>query len=248
MLRRRRDLTRFEQKLTSQNGEDGVIAEILRRIGVGPAGGWFVEFGAGTGEEGNCVQLADVAGWSGLFIECDPVYAARLAAKYAESARVRVIEAAVRADNVEVLFASAGVPPEPDVLSIDIDGNDWWIWREIRTYRPRLVVVEYNANLDVSAAVTLTKPYRPDGAWDETAWFGASLGAYELLAGAKGYRLVHTDTRGVNAFFVRDDLLEHFRDIVPPRRRANYDGRGLGMPGDVAGMEWVDVRTVDVSA
>lgn len=224
-----------------------MIAEILRRIGVGPAGGWFVEFGAGPGVEGNCVHLADVAGWGGLFMECDAHDAAQLAAKYADSARVRVIQAAVRPDNVETLFASAGVPVEPDVLSIDIDGNDWWVWREIRAYRPRVVVVEYNANLDTSPTVTLTKPYLEDSTWDETAWFGASLGAYEMLARAKGYSLVHTETHGVNAFFVRDDLLGPFRDIDPPRRAANYDGRGARLPGDVATMPWVDVTGVDLA-
>lgn len=234
------DLTRFERQVFSQNGEDGVVAEVLRRVGA-PAR-WFVEFGAGWGYEGICVALADVLGWSGCFLECDDVAYGELERKYGPEPRVRTVRAIVDARNVEELFAAAEVPEEPDVLSIDIDGNDWWIWRAITAYRPRLVVIEYNGNLDTRSQ--LVKPYDPGASWDFTCWFGASLGAYERLAEAKGYTLVHTDLRGVNAFFLRDDLLPAFGPVAAPRRVANYDLSGARMPGDPATMRWVDL-TVD---
>ena len=131
------------------------------------------------------------------------------------------------------------MPAEPDVVSIDVDGNDWWIWRALVAYRPRLLVIEYNGNLDPTSL--LVKPYEPTAEWDLTSWFGASLGAYEWLAATKGYTLVHTDLRGVNAFFLRDDLLPAFGPAAPPRRVANYDLLGVHMSADPGNRPWVDL-------
>ena len=144
------------------------------------------------------------------------------------------------------------MPAEPDVVSIDVDGNDWWIWRALVAYRPRLLVIEYNGNLD--PASLLVKPYEPTAEWDLTSWFGASLGAYEWLAATKGYTLVHTDLRGVNAFFLRDDLLPAFGPVAPPRRVANYDLLGAHMAAHPGDRPWVDLAvdppglTADVRA
>jgi len=141
------DLTASELRVTSQNGEDGVIAELLRRIGTSPDP-YFVEFGVEDGSEGNCVFLADALGWSGLFLELDPDQYARLAAKYRWSTGVSTVAAKVAPATVESLFSQSDVPLEPDVLSIDVDGADYWSWRAITNYRPRLVIIEYNAELE----------------------------------------------------------------------------------------------------
>ena len=123
-----------------------MLAEILRRIGADSR--FFVEFGVESGREGNCVYLADVAGWDGLFMEAgDRMYRA-LERKYAAQDRVRTICAMVSAENIEQLLAQAGAPQQPDLLSIDVDGQDYWIWEAIDSYRPRIVVVEYNSSLD----------------------------------------------------------------------------------------------------
>lgn len=221
------DLTRFELGVYSQNGEDGVIAEILRRIG--PGRREFVEFGAERGTEGNCVALADVFGWSGVLIEADEASARSLAWKYRDNDNVKTVRARVTAENIDQVFADASVSAEPDVLSIDVDGNDIWVWRRLTCARPRLVVIEYNAHLDHARPVAV--PYDPDWVWDGTDWFGASLGALELVASEHGYRLVHTELAGVNAFFVRGDLAGHFDDVKRvPRRSQNYDGHGFGHP------------------
>ena len=231
------DLTAYELGVYSQNGEDGVLAELLARIGSGRRE--FVEFGVETGVEGNCVALADLLGWSGLFIEGDPEMARALASKYRGNARVRTLQARVTAENVDELFAANGVSAEPDVLSIDVDGNDLWVWRALTHCRSRIVVIEYNAHLDHAGAVA--QPYDPDWAWQGTDWFGASLGALELVGRDKGYALVHTELAGVNAFFVRDDLLQRVGEITPPRRPPNYDGRGGGHPPHPGGGRYVEV-------
>src|SRR5262249_44437283 len=136
-------------------------------------------------------------------------------------------------------FAAAGVPSEPDVLSIDVDGLDCWIWAALEGYRPRLVVIEYNSALDPEARLTV--PLDESFAWDGTDYFGASLGALRHVGRTQGYRLVHTDVAGVNAFFVRDDLAQPFvpegRVIV---RGPNYFNTGRGHPPDPLGRPYVD--------
>jgi hypothetical protein len=230
------DLTRHELRVFSQNGEDGVIEAILRRVGHDAPS--FVEFGAGTGTEGNCVFLADVLGWPGLFMESDPAAFAALAGKYAARPEVRTVQASVRPGNVAALIRSAGLPDELTVLSIDVDGIDYWIWRAL-DLRPRLLVIEYNAHLPHDAA--LVQPLEPEVAWDGTDYFGASLGALRRLAASKGYRLVHTDLAGVNAFFVPEDLAGPFLpESRVPVRAPNFFLSGGGHPPHEGSRRYVD--------
>jgi hypothetical protein len=232
------DLTRYEWGVFSQNGEDGVLAEIFRRIG--PGRREFVEFGVENGIEGNCVALADVFGWSGLFMEGDETNALSLGWKYRDSPAVRTAHAHVTAENVDELFAANAVSVEPDVVSIDVDGNDLWIWHALTHCRPRVVVIEYNANLDHNRP--LVQPYDPDWRWPGTDWFGASLGALDTVAARKGYRLVHTELAGVNAFYVREDLLGPFDALERvPRRSQNYGGTGYGHPPHPGGGHYVEL-------
>src|SRR5205823_4910945 len=95
------DLRAYEKRRYSQNGEDGILEEIFRRIGVG--GRYFVEFGAETGEEGNCARLARELNWSGTYLECDPVKYARLAGHYAQYPGIRTVQEKVTSANVERL-------------------------------------------------------------------------------------------------------------------------------------------------
>ena len=194
-------LASFELRVLSQSGEDGVLAEIFRRIGVSER--YFVEFGVESGREGNCVYLADVADWNGLFIEAEPALYRKLDDKYVASSGVVTSQAMVTPANVEELFHRAGVPAEPDVVSIDIDGGDYWVWEAMVNYRPRVVVIEYNAAIDPRRR--LVQP-RERARWDGTDFFGSSVAALRALGESKGYRLVHTELAGVNAFFVREDL------------------------------------------
>jgi hypothetical protein len=192
-----------------------VLAELLRRIGSGNR--WFVEFGIETGAEGNCVFLADVLGWAGAFFEPAEAAYGELELKYAGNPRVHTRQAMVRPDNVEELFSAAGVPTELDVLSIDVDGNDYWIWRSLARYSPRIVVVEYNGHWPPGGR--WVQPYDPERTWQQTDNYGASLGALRALGEDKGYRFVHTELTGNNAFFVRSDLegVLPVAEVVPVR-------------------------------
>lgn len=237
-------LTPYELRVFSQNGEDGVIAEILRRTGTGTR--YFVEFGASSGLEANCVLLADVCGWNGLFIERDPAHHARLQRKYRGHAGVSTTRAIVTPDNVEALFTRARVPHEPDVLSIDIDGGDYYVWEAIVAWRPRVVVIEYNSGIEHERR--LVQP-RDAGEWDETAFFGASIGALRTLGESKGYRLVHTELTGCNAFFVRADLPGEFPDAADvPLRSSNYFLAGLTHFADPRRRPFIDLDALSVGA
>ena len=226
------DLTRFELKGFSQNGEDGVIAEIMRRIGV--SHGTFVEFGIESGAEGNCVYLAEARGWSGLFIEGDSDHFARLEGRYRDRDRIQTVRAMVGPENINDLIREAGLADALDLLSIDIDGNDYWVWESVDVVRPRVVCIEYNAH--VAPGVRAVQPYDPNAHWNGSSYYGASIAALEDLGHRKGYTLVHTELAGVNAFFVRNDYASAFGDAATiPRRAPNFYLRGEGHPEDPLG-------------
>jgi hypothetical protein len=232
-------LAAAEMRAFSQNGEDGVLAEIFARIGTRSR--WFVEFGVESGIEGNCVLLADVLGWDGLFIEGDPVLHGPLHLKYAANARVRTRREVVTPKNIQQILAGEAVPTDLDVLSVDIDGGDFWVWEAIIDYRPSVVVIEYNSSL--GTAVRRVQPREHQGDWNGTDNFGASLSALEELGRRKGYRLVHTEMAGCNAFFVRDDLAEDrfpAPDEVIRVGMPNYFLRGGRHPHDPATEQFVD--------
>lgn len=196
------DLTPFELSVFSQNGEDGVLSEIYRRIGSGDR--TFVEIGASP-NEANSVLLADAKGWSGTFVEASEAEFRELSAKYGTSERIRVLRSFVTPANAGEVAAQARPPGRLDLLSIDIDGNDYWVWKALAGLRPRVVAIEYNAHLPPTSVHV--QPYREE-AWDGTSFFGASLGAMMQLGHELGYRLVHLDLSGINAFFVDETLVE----------------------------------------
>jgi hypothetical protein len=218
-----KDLRHFEYSNHSQNGEDGIIAEIFRRVGY--ENRVFVEIGASDGAE-NCTADLVSQGWSGIWIEGDPdkVAAAR---KRAGGHPVRVVEAFIDRESVLSVLEEACTPTEPDLLVIDVDGNDYWIWKAVATrYTPRVVVIEYNST--VGPHLQWVMPYNRHHRWNETAWHGAGLAALVRLGQSLGYVLVGCDSQGVNAFFVlRKDAWRFssasVRDRwVPPRHSLPY--------------------------
>ena len=213
-------LTGFEAKVFAQNGEDGIIAEIFNRIGMTNSN--FVEFGSADGMENNTVFLLR-QGWSGLWLDGDKD-AIKRAQRYFDpeikAGRLKADTAFITAENIEPLFASHGVPKEFDLLSIDIDRNDYHVWKAIQAYRPRVVVIEYNAIF--SPGIEWVVDYKADAWGDGSCKFGASLTAYENLGRQKGYSLVGCTVAGVNAFFVRNDLVQN-KFCAPYTARNHYE-------------------------
>jgi hypothetical protein len=197
-------LHRYGFQVNSQNYEDGLIHEILKRIGVSSR--VFVEVGVGDGTENNTAFLLSL-GWSGFWIDGSDSFQKNLRGRDDLSdGCLKTAVSFVDRENIAGVFEQLGVPQEMDLLSLDIDQNTYYLWEGLRAYSPRVVVVEYNANIppDIDWKVK----YAADRTWDSTHNFGASLKAFELLGAELGYSLVGCDFIGANAFFVRQDLAE----------------------------------------
>jgi hypothetical protein len=236
-------LLRYGAKAYSQNDEDGILAEIFRRIGTTDK--TFVEIGAGAGLENNTLALL-VQGWRGLWVESHHLKAKqarnRIAA-YLASGQLRIENVLATRENLDALLQKNVPHPEPDLLSIDVDGNDYHLWQAVQSISPRAVVIEYNASW--FPPMSLTVPYQERFEWKSNTYFGASLKALELLAERKGYHLVGCCFAGVNAFFVRRDLCgTHFSE--PYTSENHYEParywmlRTAGQPPGVGPIERVE--------
>jgi hypothetical protein len=198
-------LARHGHKIYSQNDEDGIIQEVLRRIG--PIPRTFIEFGVQDGLECNSLALL-VDGWRGLWLEGSDAQVRSISGRfgsYLASGQLKVAHAMVTRDNVNELFQRSEMIGDVGLLSIDIDSNDIWVWRAVTVVRPAVVVIEYNATW--APPLRVAQPDNPKQVWDGTTnYFGASLAALEQVGAAKGYNLVGCNFSGANAFFVRSDL------------------------------------------
>jgi hypothetical protein len=212
------EINTHEYKIFSQNGEDGILVWLLSKIGSGSK--TFVEFGSGSGRECTAANLVLTFGWRGLMMDGSErnVASARSFFKYlmpwSEYEKLEIKKAFVTRENINTLITESSVGTKVDLLSIDIDGNDFWIWEAIDSIDPRIVVIEYNATFGKTKSVTV--PYKPD--FDVYAehplglYHGASLPALVTLGKRKGYSFVGCDSFGVNAFFVKDE----YAGIVTP--------------------------------
>ncbi len=199
-----RGLERYGYKVYSQNDEDGIIQEIFRRIGT--TNKRFIEFGVQNGLESNGHYLLHL-GWNGLWIESDD-YAVkeicRIFHKPIKTSQLSLRRAFITRDNIDRIIEMENFSGDLDLLSIDIDGNDYYIWEKISVVRPRVVVIEYNGKFppDYSWKMGYNEKY----VWDGSDKHGASLKALQELGEKLGYHLVGTNLRGVNAFFVKAEL------------------------------------------
>lgn len=195
-------------KVFSQNDEDGLIAEICRRIH-SHALGCFVEIGVGDGSENNTLHLL-LKGWRGLWFGGESLAYKKL------SNRLLFTHCWIDTDNVVGLItkkmADAGLD-QIDLFSLDIDGNDWHIAKTLleNKIQPSIFVVEYNASMGPD--VKWVMPYDAKHQWDGSAYFGASLSAFHELFDKHGYMLVACNITGANAFFVKKKFSPAFDDL-----------------------------------
>src|SRR6266478_1409561 len=198
-----RRLLRYGFQVSSQNAEDGMIHEIFHRIGTRSR--IFVEVGVGDGRECNTAFLLS-QGWTGFWIDANDAVRETLKDRHdLPDGCIKFLVSHVSRESIAKLFIELGVPTEFDLLSLDIDQNTYYAWEGLKEFQPRVVVVEYNAAIppDVDWKVH----YDPMRVWDGSQNFGASLRALEILGSTLGYSLVGCDFTGINAFFVRSDLV-----------------------------------------
>ncbi len=195
-------LHKFARNVYSQKGEDGVIAKILELIG--SSQGWCVEFGAWDGEHlSNTYHLIANHGFSAVMIEGSASRFQRLVEKFRDNSKVTPVNAFVgftAADGLDHILAATAVPLDFDVLSIDIDGNDYHVWKAVERYRPKLVVIEYNPTIPTVVEFVQQA--------DMSVNQGSSIRSLSLLAKQKGYELVAATD--FNCFFVTKQLFPLF--------------------------------------
>ncbi len=214
-------LSIHERKFYSQFGEDGLLLYFFDKIGA--PNKTFIEFGIEDGRECNSANLAINFGWGGLFLDGGDELVAKACEFYhgqhgIDPEHVKIKSHFITVENVNDLFCKYGMEGEIDMLSIDIDGVDYWVWEAIACVKPRLVVMEYNAVLGRDRSITV--PYEASfDRYEKHAsgmYFGVSLKAATKLAEKKGYMLAGCDTAGANAFFVRRELGEGRLDEFTP--------------------------------
>lgn len=202
-------------KVFSQWDEDGIIQYLVSHVPV--KNKTFIEFGVEDYEESNTRFLLLNDHWQGMvldacqadiqFIRTDRIYwEFDLQAKCSW----------ITAENIDSLLRESGFSEDLGLLSIDIDGNDYWVWEAIQSIKPRILIIEYNS---VFGLQPISIPY--NGKFERIAahysglYYGCSLAALHHLAKKKGYLLVGSNILGNNAFFVRSDLASEFRGLGP---------------------------------
>jgi hypothetical protein len=211
------DIREAEFRVFSQFGEDGIIQYLVRQVGLPQNLHTFVEFGVETYQEANTRFLLVNNNWRGLVIDGSPDNIARVRDDpIFWRHELNATAAFINADNINQLIGDGGYRGEIGLLSVDIDGNDYWVWDRIDVVDPVIVVAEYNSVFGSRHAVTI--PYDPKfiraRAHFSHLYWGCSLKALELLGRKKGYALVGSNSAGNNAFFVRRDRLSGLREIT----------------------------------
>ena len=248
-------LGEVEFRVCSQWGEDGIIEWLCQRIpNISRS---FVEFGVENFAEANARFLLENRGWRGLVMDGSVTHMASLRqdALYWRHG-LTAMAAFITAENINRLITENGFAGELGILSVDIDGNDYWVLETIDCVDPAIIICEINGVFGDLKPFTV--PYRPDfqrmDAHYSGQYFGCSLAAAKLLCRRKGYTFLGTNTNGVNAFFVRDDLAGPIVESLgearawAPRHRDSRDQRGeldfvrgLGRYELVADMPVVDI-------
>jgi hypothetical protein len=225
-----KSLDEVEFQVFSQRGEDGIIQYIINKIEI--PNKIFVEFGVETYVESNTRFLLLNNNWSGLvidgshknidFIKKDFIYW-----KY----DITAVRSFITKENIDQLISNYTSVKDIGLLSVDIDGNDYWVWDSITSINPRIVICEYNSAFGATKKVTV--PYKSDFVRSKEhyseLYFGASLAAFCDLAEKKGYDFIGTTSAGVNAYFVRKDLSEPFKKYTSRdgfNESANRDSKG----------------------
>jgi hypothetical protein len=191
------DLSLFEKKVFSQNGEDGIVEKLIELLYDDCNNKYYVEFGVQDGRECNTRILRENYGWKGLQMDGSN-----------ENSLINLKREFVTKENIVSLFSKYNVPNHINLLCVDIDFNDFYCLKEIlKVYSCDIIICEYNAtHLPTEDKVV---PYDSRGRWDgSTNFFGASLLTLYKLTNEYDYSLVYCENKGVNCFFVSNSLIK----------------------------------------
>ncbi|CAD72673.1 MAG TPA: hypothetical protein DDX19_22655 [Rhodopirellula baltica] len=209
-------LAKAEFKVFSQYGDDGIIQHLIHHINLPRRHQVFVEFGVEDYQESNTRFLLVNDNWRGLIIDgsevnMNSVQNSDLHWKYDLTA----IAMFINRDNINDIIKNAGISGPIGILSVDIDGNDYWVWESIDVVDPTIVIAEFNSVFGDERTITI--PYDPSfvrqQANDPHLYYGASLAALCHLAQSKGYAFIGCNTAGNNCYFVKRDRLGKIKEL-----------------------------------
>ena len=198
-----------ELKIFSQFGEDGIIDYLIKKIEIKDQ--IFIEFGVEDFEEANTRFLLEARNWKGLIFDSSNKNISKIKRKeYYWRYNLIAEKEFITAENINEIIESKLKNEKIGLMSIDVDGNDYWIWKSLEVVKPKIIVIEYNARFgsDDSVVVPYNKNFDRTVAHYSSIYFGASLKALNKLAKTKDYSLVGTNLNGNNAFFVSNSELE----------------------------------------
>ena len=237
-------LDEVEFRSFSQHGEDGILLYIFSLIGT--TNKQVVEICAGDGVECNAANLIVNHDWHGWLFDGNAAKIQTGRAFYARHLNTlphppKLIHAWIDTENVNALLTEQRLTGEIDLLSLDMDGVDYWICNALTSLTPRVIVLEYNARLGPVRALSV--PNRSNFVAQAGYW-GASLAAFVQLNRRKGYRLVGCDRSGINAFFIRSGIAEDlFPEVSPEACFARSRAQQLFelQPLPLSGQDWVEL-------
>lgn len=209
------NLKDYEFKVFSQWGEDGIIQHLLDVIKIQES--TFIEFGVEDFSESNCRFLLMKDNWRGFVIDGSAENISRLKDSYYYWKHdLTAFDAFITRENINDLLARSGFGEDLGILSIDLDGNDYYILETIQYLRPRILICEYNAVFGPSRKISV--PYDAPSVRNKrhysNLYYGASLSAIAYAAGKRGYSLIGTNSAGNNVFFVRNDLVNEKVEVL----------------------------------
>lgn len=231
------EINNHEYSIHSQFGEDGILSWIFSRIQ--PQSKVLIEIGCGSGRQCNTANMILNAGWQGLLIDgsMQNIKEARNFFKYlmpwSQFEKLDFECHFITRDNVEEVITRRKNKASPDLLTIDVDGNDYWVWERVTNIDPAVVVMEYNSTYGHDESIVT--PYNPEfDAYRENPfglYHGASLVALCNLGKKKGYVLIGCDSNGANAFFVKKEYKNLFTEVSP--KEAFYENQHKKKRGTV---------------
>ncbi|GAB6907650.1 hypothetical protein JCM12296A_34870 [Desulfosarcina cetonica] len=204
-------LSDVEFKVFSQFGDDGIIQWLINKLQI--PNETFIEFGVEDYQESNTRFLLMNNNWSGLVIDSSNSNIQRIKkSEYFWKHELTAINDFITAENINELIASVKFNADIGILHIDLDGNDYWIWRAINTINPIVVILEYNSLFGIDRKITIPyeKKFVREKAHFSNLYFGSSLSALYDLSRQKGYSFIGCNSAGNNAYFIRDEMLNEY--------------------------------------
>ena len=202
------NIAKHEFKVFSQGGEDGIIQYLVNNLKI--ENKTFIEFGVEDFSESNCRFLLMKDKWKGFVVDGSEKNIKNLKnSNYFWKHDLQAIDKFINSSNIEDILSKSGFDKDLGILSIDIDGNDYYVLEKINNFKPRILICEYNSLFGSQRKISIPydEKFNMTKAHYSNLYWGASLPALVFLANKKGYEFIYSCSNGINAFFVRKDLL-----------------------------------------